>query len=71
MYDTLEEILRGYFGCKKPFRKKYPRHEDGFTSKGVEAYNKLTLLLGDVGFLTGYDMKDVIQELDNITYENV
>lgn len=70
MYNTLEEILRGYFGCKKPFQKDYPEDEDGFTIKGGEAYFKLTSLLEDVGTLTGHDMKDVIRELDEITYEN-
>lgn len=70
MCGTLEEILKHYFGCKKPFRKKYPEHEEGFTLKGSKAYFKLTSLLENVGSLTGYDMKDVIRGLDEITYEN-
>lgn len=68
MYDTLEDILRGYFGCKRPFHKNYPENKDGFTVKGSEAYFKLTTLLEDVGSLTGHDMKAVISELDEITY---
>lgn len=70
MYDTLEDVLKEYFGCRKPFRKKHPAHKDGFTTKGCEAYFKLTTLLEDVGTLTGHDMKGVIRELDAITYEN-
>lgn len=69
---TLEDILREYFGCKKPFLNiPVPTNSDGdmryLTRHGETAYCRLTCLLEDLaalGVLTNVSV--AIDELDAI-----
>ena len=62
---TLEEILRDYFGCAKPFKKN-----GCFTYRGANAYNKLIALVDSVGALTNISTTKIVRALDEITNEN-
>lgn len=69
---TLEEILQE-LGCKKPFLNEVIINEDGsrepFTQKGSEVYSKLVEILYAVGGLTGIDMNEFVERLDDISNE--
>lgn len=84
-YPTLEEVLAFVNGGKyqKFFLKRPKVYPDGsceeFTPAGARAYKKLICLLYAVSRLTrmdetydkGYDMHDVVEELDSIVHESI
>ena len=59
---SLEEILRIYFDCRKPFKTN-----GDFTKAGWNAYDKLTNSLSAVGALTGCEIGRIVDKLDEIT----
>jgi len=80
---TLDEILRDYFGCNKPFlknkricgywtgdREPEPDYEY-LTISGGRAYGKLVKLLYDLETLlgSGFDANKWIEVLDQIVRE--
>ena len=74
----LEEILRNYFGCKKPFLKKPKPLEydeygvtsyEYFTVQGAKAYGELIDLVYDlrnIGALTDKECDTTVDTLDMI-----
>ena len=70
--STLEDILRK-LGSENPFLPEVETDEDGhkqpFTDEGAKAYGKLIEILYAVGTLTGANMEDIIETLDNIACE--
>lgn len=77
---TLEDILKKYFGCDKPFLDEPVQTEyndyvstEYFTLEGGKAYGKLTALLYDLSaLLDGYKFEnanDVVEFLDGIVNE--
>ena len=74
--NTLEDILRKYFGCsEEPFLETpitiadsdYCEAKEFLTPEGAEAYDKLTDLIYDLGKIVyGFDANMVVDELDSI-----
>lgn len=58
---TLEEILRDYMGCAKPFKKN-----GQLSYRGAKAYNKLIALVDCLGALTETNSERVMRKLDEI-----
>lgn len=69
----VENILQKYFKCKKPFLNNPYRNDDGYsvtmTKSGYDKYGELISLLYDVGKITGIDVNDIVEELDDIISE--
>lgn len=58
---TLEEILRDYMGCAKPFKKN-----GQLSYSGAKAYKKLIALVDCLGALTETNSERVVRKLDEI-----
>lgn len=64
---TLEEFLHTYFKCKTPFLANSTRDDRlYFTKSGAAAYKKLADLLDDLAELTGCDVDELSNALDNL-----
>lgn len=63
---SLEEILKEYFGCKRPYNK-----DETLSLYGESAYAKLVSLLQDIDNLLGTDyLSKYIDELDELAPSN-
>lgn len=75
MYKTnLENILRKYFGCKKPFLKNPYYDEEELcsitmTKNGQKKYGELISLLYAISNITNIDVNNIVDELDKIVEE--
>lgn len=61
---TLEDVLRDYFGCAKPFNKS-----GKLSYRGAKTYNKMVALLYSIGKLTDTDTNGMVETLDHIANE--
>lgn len=69
----LDDILKEYCKCKKPFYKNPIKVIDGDTEKiqylsvsGEKAYARLIAMLYDIGELTEVDVSEIVERLDDI-----
>lgn len=62
MFKSMEEILKEYFNCKRPFKKN-----GTLSLNGEKAYARLVSLLGDINDLVEIEnFSSLIDELDEI-----